>query len=170
MQTLRVRRWLPSGRSENCASVHCVNMVALRSGNCDGVDSMDSQVEIELVPQPQRGPPPVTGVSDPEHVAGKGQSRATGYNLNICHWNAEGVRSKKLELSTFLKTCNIDVCCIQETHLSPKHHFSIRGFEALRRDREHGSKGGLLILVKNIIFQKRLWREKSFQKKAILLI
>ena len=73
-----------------------INMVALHSGNRDGVVSMDSQVETVPGPQPQRGPSPTTGVSVPEHVAGKGQSRATGYNLNICHWNAEGERTKKL--------------------------------------------------------------------------
>ena len=125
-------------------------MVALHSGNRDGVVSMDSQVETVPGPQPQRDPPPTTGVSDPEHVAGKGQSRATGYNFNICHWNAEGVRTKKLKLQTFLKPHNIDVRCIQETHLSPNHRFSVRGFETFRRDREHWPKGGLLILVKNI--------------------
>ena len=80
-----------------------INMVALRSGNRDGVVSMDSQVETVPGPQPQRGPPPATGVSDPEHVAGKGQSRATGYNFNICHWNAEGVRTKSLNFKPFLK-------------------------------------------------------------------
>ena len=73
-----------------------INMVALHSENRDGVVSMDSQVETVPGPQPQRCLPPATGLSDPEHVAGKGQSRATGYNLNICHWNAEGVRTKKL--------------------------------------------------------------------------
>ena len=96
---------------------------------------MDSQVETVPGPQPQRAPAPATGVSDPEHVAGKGQSRATGYNLNICHWNTEGVRTKKLELQTFLKTHSIAVCCIQETHLSPNHRFSVRGFDTFRRDR-----------------------------------
>ena len=29
------------------------------------------------------------------------------------------------------------------------HRFSVRGFDTFRRDREHGPKGGLLILVKN---------------------
>ena len=72
-----------------------INMVSLHSGNRDGVVFMDSQVETVPSPQPQRGPPPATGVSDPEHVAGKGQSRATGDNLNICHWNAECLRTKK---------------------------------------------------------------------------
>ena len=150
MQTLEVGRCLPSGRGVNCASTHYFNMVVLHSGNRDGVVSTDSQVETVPGPRSQRGPPPATGVSDPEHVAGKGQSRATGYNFNICHWNAEGVRTPKLELQTFLKTHNTDVCCIQETHLSPNHRFSVRGFETFRRDREHGPKGGLLILVKNI--------------------
>ena len=63
--------------------------------------SMDSHVETVSGPQPQRGPPPATGVSDPEHVAGEGQSRATVNNLNICHWNAEGVRTKSLNSNLF---------------------------------------------------------------------
>ena len=72
-------------------------MAAMHSGNRDDVVSMDSQVETVPGPLPQRGPPPATGVSDPEHVAGKGQSRATGYNINICHWDAEDVRTQKLQ-------------------------------------------------------------------------
>ena len=59
-------------------------------------------------------------------------------------------QKKKLELQTFLKTHDIDVCCIQETPLSPNQRFSVRGFDTFRRDREHGLKRGLLILVKNI--------------------
>ena len=49
-----------------------INMVALHSGNRDGVVSMDSQVETVPGPQRQRCAPPATGVSDPEHVADKG--------------------------------------------------------------------------------------------------
>ena len=78
-----------------------INMVALHSGNRDAVISMDSQVETVPGPQPQRGPPPATGVSDPEHVPCKGQSRATGYNLNICHWNAEGENKTKQNKKSF---------------------------------------------------------------------
>ena len=99
-------------------------------------------------PKPRRGPPTATGTSDPKHLAGKGQSKATGYNLRLCHWNAEGIRPKKLEIQTFLKSINIEVCCIQETHLNSNHCFSIRGYETFRRDTESGPKGGLLILIK----------------------
>ena len=98
-------------------------------------------------PKPRRGPPPATGTSDPKHLAGKGQSKATGYNLRLCHWNAEGISPKKLEIPKKLKSKNIEVYCIQETHLNSNHSFSIRGYETFRRDRESGPKGGLLILV-----------------------
>ena len=104
------------------------------------VVSMDSQVETVSGPQPRRGPPPATGVSGPEQVAGNGQSRVTGYDLNICHWNAEGVISKKLEFQTFLKTRNIDACCIQETHLSPNHRFSVRGLRLPEETENMGPK------------------------------
>ena len=49
-----------------------------------------------------------------------GQIRATSFNLRMLHWNAEWVRNKKLELQVLLKERNIDVCCIQETHLNSR--------------------------------------------------
>ena len=45
---------------------------------------------------------PATVTSDPKHLAGKGQGKATGYNLRLYHWNAEGIRPKKLEIHIFL--------------------------------------------------------------------
>ena len=62
------------------------------------------QVETVPGPKPRRGPPPATGTSDPKHLAGKGQSKATGYNLRLCHWNAEGIRPKKLEIHFSFKS------------------------------------------------------------------
>ena len=101
-------------------------------------------------PQPQRGPTNATDCgSDPLLMAGEGQSRATGHQtLRIMHWNAEGVRQKKLELQQFLKTQKLDVCCIQETHLDNMHRFSIRGYEIHRVDGADRPKGGVLTLVK----------------------
>ena len=55
------------------------------------------------------------------------------------------------ELQHFLKLKAIDVCCIQETHLSSSHRFFIRGYEVFRQYRENRSKGGLLTLVRNNI-------------------
>ena len=57
--------------------------------------------------------------------------------------------TKKLEPQVLLKERNIDVCCIQETHLNSSHRFSIRDYETFRRDRKDRPKGGILTLVKN---------------------
>ena len=49
--------------------------------------------------------------------------------------------TKKLEPQVLLKERNIDVCCIQDTHLNSSHRFSIRGYETFRRDRKDRPKG-----------------------------
>ena len=56
----------------------------------------------------------------PRHTRGP-KSNTTEYNkantqLKIMQWNAEVIR-KKTELEHILKKENIDICCIQETHL-----------------------------------------------------
>ena len=43
----------------------------------------------------------------------------------------------------------IDIACVQETHLSEKNRFTIRGYQSIRMDRAVGPKGGVIILVKN---------------------
>ena len=103
-----------------------------------------SQVGTAPGPQPQKGPANATDCgSDPLLMAGGGQSRATGHQtLCIVHWNAEGVRQKKLELQQFLKAQKIDVCCIQETHLNNTHRFSPSGDIKIHRvDRADRPKG-----------------------------
>jgi hypothetical protein len=37
--------------------------------------------------------------------------------INMMHWNAEGVSNKRAELQHFLHENNVNICCIQETHL-----------------------------------------------------
>ena len=103
--------------------------------------------------QPQRNPTSATDCdSDPSGLTMDGQSRTNGQQaLKIAQWNAEGVRLKKTELQHFLELKAIDVCYIQETHLSSSHHFFIRGYKVFRHDRENRPKGGLLTLVRNNI-------------------
>ena len=69
--------------------------------------------------------------------------------LRLVQWNAEGIRPKKTELQAFPRDKNIDVVCTQESHLREDHRFFIRGFEAFRRDRPTGHKGGVITLVRN---------------------
>ena len=67
----------------------------------------------------------------------------------MLQWNAEGVFGKKEALRDRLKEHDVDIACIQETHLSEKNRFMVRGYQTLRMDRKEGPKGGVVILVKN---------------------
>ena len=125
----------------------------------DGVVSMGpSQVETVPGPLPQRGPPSATGDSNPSGTTGDGRSRATSRPFKIMHWNSEGIRNKKQDLQVFLKENNIDICCIQETHLNDNHRFSVRGYETFRLDRTSGHKGGVVTLIKNTIAAAEIYR------------
>ena len=72
--------------------------------------------------------------------------------IKILHWNAEGVRNKKEALRDRLKEHQVDIACIQETHLTDKNRFHVRGYQMYRKDRECGPKGGVMFLVKNEVF------------------
>ena len=69
--------------------------------------------------------------------------------LNILHWNAEGIQNKKATLAERLRKEDIDVACIQETHLKENLRFNMRGYQVVRQDRTDRIKGGVLILIKN---------------------
>ena len=65
-------------------------------------------------------------------------------------WNAEGVFHKEDELRNLLAQKDIDICCIQETHLTDQKNFKIRGYQKpFRLDRPFRHKGGILTLVRN---------------------
>ena len=65
------------------------------------------------------------------------------------HWNAEGVSRKTAELCNFLHENNVNICCIQETHLQGDKPFRIRGYKAFRNDRQGRTKGGVVTLVRS---------------------
>ena len=70
--------------------------------------------------------------------------------LTIMQWNAEGVFHKEDELRNLLAQKDIDICCIQETHLTEQKNFKIRGYQKpFRLDRPNRHKGGILTLVRN---------------------
>ena len=112
-------------------------------------------------PLPRMGPPLATGGTSASTCGVRSREQrklATDRGkplqlktLNILQWNAEGIWNKKEALKNRLDTCKIDIACIQETHLTDKNRFSIRGYQTVRQDRLSGSKGGVLILVKNDI-------------------
>ena len=71
----------------------------------------------------------------------------------ILQINAAGLSQERiLELKLLIETFNIDVACVNETHLKPHSPFSFPGFKIYRFDRPGTTrKGGVLVLVKENI-------------------
>ena len=68
--------------------------------------------------------------------------------LRICHWNANGIRQHKIEISCFLSANEIDVMLVSETHLTSKNNFFISGYKFYQTNypdhKAHGSTGILM--------------------------
>lgn len=71
-------------------------------------------------------------------------------NLTICSWNANGLRSKRLEVIDFLAMHKVNILLVQETHLQPHHKMKLPGMRCFRSDRGDGY-GGTAIFVDNSI-------------------
>ena len=90
-------------------------------------------------PQPQRGPPAVTGKANQEEKRRQqanclsSHPETSAVPLVFAQRNAEGLRKKKPELQQFLRE-GVDIICIQETHLTDAHRFTLRGYELFRRE------------------------------------
>lgn len=72
--------------------------------------------------------------------------------LSILYWNADGIRSKSLELLDLVSSLNTDVIAISETRLSSNVHFQLPGYKCYRSDKKMCGKGqGVAILIKTDI-------------------
>ena len=127
--------WRITAAQRNFALNDMVKFTRIRNGA--------SSVEIRragqaLDPLPHVDPPSATGGRPSQTCGlrrlGSGQNttdqrNATKRSLNILQWNAEEIYSKKLLLTARLHSEDIDIACIQETHLTDKMRFNIRGYE-----------------------------------------
>ena len=66
-------------------------------------------------------------------------------------WNAKSIMNKKTELEHILHEQEINICCIQETHLQSNKTFKIRGYQYFRSDRIIRNNSGIMTLVRNNI-------------------
>ena len=55
-------------------------------------------------------------------------------SLKILHTNIRGYNSKRISLETIVKTNDIDIVTINETHLKGKKKAEIPGFESFSRN------------------------------------
>ena len=105
-------------------------------------------------------PASTTGGQLPIARCPKGYKRPnTEYNnkssqttLKVIQWNAEGLMMKKTELEHRMNKENIDICCIQETHVQNYETFKVRGYQCFRTDSGGDRrKGGIITLIKSNI-------------------
>ncbi|GFT93190.1 uncharacterized protein TNCV_2710421 [Trichonephila clavipes] len=75
------------------------------------------------------------------------------FGLTIFSWNADGVRSRIVEMRDFIDKHAPDLLLLQETHLRPEHSFSIPNYICYRNDRTNSVRGwgGTAILIKRNI-------------------
>ncbi|GFT92359.1 probable RNA-directed DNA polymerase from transposon X-element [Trichonephila clavipes] len=75
------------------------------------------------------------------------------FGLRIASWNANGVRSRTVELRDFIDKHHPDIILIQETHLGPGDTLQIPNFTTYRDDRPYASnrspRGGTAIILKS---------------------
>ncbi|GFS68235.1 putative RNA-directed DNA polymerase from transposon X-element [Trichonephila clavipes] len=75
------------------------------------------------------------------------------FGLSIFSWNADGVRSRIVEMRDFIDKHSPDLFLIQETHLRPEYSFNIPNYICYRNDRTGPTRGwgGTAILIKRSI-------------------
>ncbi|GFX75377.1 probable RNA-directed DNA polymerase from transposon X-element [Trichonephila clavipes] len=75
------------------------------------------------------------------------------FGLRIASWNANGVRSRTVELRDFIDKHHPDIILIQETHLGPGDTLNIPNFTTYRNDRPYTTnrcpRGGTAIVLKS---------------------
>jgi len=73
-------------------------------------------------------------------------------NIRVATWNANGVLNRKHELEVFLKSENIDICLLSETHLTNSSDLDVLGYDCYKAVHPSNQpRGGSAILVKSTI-------------------
>ena len=78
-------------------------------------------------------------------------NKSSQTTLKVMQWNAEDLMRKKTEFEYRINKENIEICCIQETHLQKEKTFKVRGYQCFRTDRGGDRKGGIITLIKSNI-------------------
>lgn len=68
-------------------------------------------------------------------------------DLKIVFWISRSINKRKEELYSVLEDLDIFVCV--ESWLTEANHFHFPGFKTFRKDRNHSSGGGILMLIRN---------------------
>ena len=76
-------------------------------------------------------------------------SNSRSHTTRILTWNANGILNRKSELAHFLRSEDIDIALISETHLNTRLNAEIRGYKLYTCHHPSGSThGGSAIYIK----------------------
>ena len=135
-------RALGSSHSWSCPS--CRNTVTLPSDfsgmYTSTVQSVPPFTDAALTHHPRLQtsyPPSAHSISPPA-------SSPLPDSLRVLQWNAGGLHARSIKLLHFLSSHSVNLICIQESNLNSSSSFWIPGFSALRSDRTHHSRSGIL--------------------------
>lgn len=95
----------------------------------------------------------------------------TKKNINILHWNANGILNKTHELPYFLHIHKIDIMLINETKLIKTDTINIKGYTIYRKDRNTTTTrgGGVAILVKKELSHQEFILNTQLEAHAIII-
>jgi hypothetical protein len=68
-------------------------------------------------------------------MAARPRRTERGKPLRLACWNADGIRSRKLELEHFLGQDDVDICLLSKTFLNPGQAFRLANYVCHRTDR-----------------------------------
>lgn len=78
-------------------------------------------------------------------------------SLPIALWNANGIQSKTREVELFLKTNNIDILLISETHFTNRSYIKIPYYSAYHTEHPNGTAhGGTTVIIRSSIVHHEL--------------
>lgn len=89
-------------------------------------------------------------------------------NINCCTWNCTTIKTRLNELDYFLDNNNIDICCLNETRLSPNKKLKCKGYVVHRNDR-NSQGGGVAVLIKEGIKHELLPKYPQFPNENVAL-
>jgi len=73
----------------------------------------------------------------------------SSHTLRILTWNANGLLSRKTELTQFLNTEEVHIALISETHLNDRQHAKFKGYKMyVCNHPDNASHGGAAVLIK----------------------
>jgi exonuclease III len=92
--------------------------------------------------------------------------------LSIAVWNANGVSQRKQEINIFLRTNNIDVLLVSETHVTDRSHINIPHYAIYHTPHpDTKTHGGTAVIVRRNLKHhlEMAYNEEHTQETSIVL-